>query len=623
MLNLICCVIVTISQAVETHHHQEVDALWVRWENGDAAAMDSLISMGPLARKLGHQLLHSGHNEEPSFPTGRNLELLSALLADAMPELATALPEFDEADREECLIFLEGIGGDVLQCDHGRCRSGQGRFARPLADVLVNMYDSADGWHQELILRILAKAGAGSELRVAELNRGISECYFGDTSTVEADEDFGRLRGLLEIFGLGPEPAVANRIRSIAVFHPNVSIRNRALVLYLSSQNDPVFAASYLDDIESEETGLGEVSPRRYAMETLLTCKTLPKSISNQLLKILYRASFEDVSLDISDLCEVICRCESFDVDSMRFVDCKIRELLSDNTMIEESLRPSLVRACAAAVVLRCYPEDEIAAAYLLRILSSEQIEPLYGPKGSQFRDPRAEAARAFRRVPALAQRLLNLKLVNDLLESELSERPGSDFCIECALLLATLDSKNALCIEAIRGTDESTLVRLSDSWAEVQRILGDRASKLIDSEKVTKQVRSNEFVTDSSNPWAWERLQPVASDIIPLLKNHLDSPNTEIRLGAIRALRHLKANSDITAQLLMQCMNDESIEIKIAAIDALADLPASADLSAPQLQLMLDSDYLSISISAEMAISQIRRLRDAEKESSQPCSAH
>ena len=175
-------------------------------------------------------------------------------------------------------------------------------------------------------------------------------------------------------------------------------------------------------------------------------------------------------------------------------------------------------------------------------------------------------------------------------------------------LTLAALDPNDTLCIEALRGIDEATLYRLHTTWKEVQSILGNRALQLIDLEQVTAQVRSEEFLRDASYPWMWQRLQPVASEIIPLLNAHLNSPEQDIRIAAIHALQKLGTGYDLTAPLLLECLNDESVIVQITAIDALSSVGIRAQYAIPQLQRFLKSDYLSVKIAAEDAITTIEQ---------------
>ncbi|MCA9010754.1 MAG: HEAT repeat domain-containing protein [Planctomycetaceae bacterium] len=597
---------VAVGQTTALAPCQQIDTLWLRWQAGDVAAMDSLISMGPAASSLSHRVLYPKENDEPSFPAGKEQELLGAMLADAMPELAMALPDLDEINREECFMFLDRLGGTTSPSGHGMCCPRQGRFVRPLAEILIKMYDSETDSNKDLILRVLAKANAGEKLRVTELQRGLVEYYFGDDSTAEFSGNTEKLNALLDVFEFRPEPAVADRIRDMANSHPVGYIRKRALTIFLSNNKDPILATNRLGDSESVEISLGEVSSRGVAIHSLLTYRLLPERIADRLLKLLYTSSFDESSLDPSDLCEAVCRCESFDDDSKQFIDRKIRELLFDSTSIEESCKPKLVRICAAAVVLQLFQDDDVAAEFLTKTISEPTNVPRYGAMGVRFRDHRAEAVRAFRRVPT--QGMLRLNLLRNQLKLELPLHRGSDFCIECALTLASLDSQDSSCVEAIRGIDESTLLRLHVTWKEVQRILGDRAPKLIDLDQATEQVRSEAFIRDSSNPWEWQRLQPVASEIIPLLKNHLNSPNVDIRISAIHALKNLGIRTDLTEQLLLACLNDESIVVRIAAVDALSSIGASADQAIPQLQRLLHNDCLSLKIAAEDAISHVAR---------------
>ena len=248
MLSLILYALVAGSQETSTAQYHQVDALWLRLQAGDAGAGDSLISMGPAARTLTHRLLYPGQEDRPWFPTGRNREILNAILADAMPELAKVFSKLDETDREECLVFLDGVGGSEWPCDLGRCESRNGRFVRPLGDVLTGIYDSENEMNQNLILRILAKANVGEELRVSELQRGLKEYYFGHSSIDKSRTDFGNLQAFIEIFALRPEPSVVKQIRDIANFHPDGYVRHRAFLAYMSANNHPELAISHLRD---------------------------------------------------------------------------------------------------------------------------------------------------------------------------------------------------------------------------------------------------------------------------------------------------------------------------------------------------------------------------------------
>jgi HEAT repeat protein len=578
----------------------QVETLWLRWKAGDQAAIDALIALGPVASELSHQLLYPEGAVQPMFPEGRNRELFRALMADVMPELIKALPEFDEIDREDCLVFLDKHGwmdvpGATGEIDWDRPTGG--RMVRPLENVLVKLYESETEFNRDLILRILARANAGRDLRVAEMRRLFDEHYFTNTSRLEFPQENSKLDELLEIYELRPEPAVRKQVESMAYSHPDGRIRERALEMCLSGNEDPATAVDRLVDAESLIPFEGELSSRVTAMQAILEYKSLPQRMADRLVMLFYASSYDRYTLDPSDLCEALCRCESLDEHSKEFINVKVRELLSETTSIEESCNPRLVRVCAAAVVLRWFPDDEEAASHLARTFAESAGAPLDSSMGRRFHDPRAEAARAFRRVPT--QGLKRIETIRDQLKSELKISRGSDFCIECGLTLAALDTKDLPCVEAVRGVDEFTLYRLHSTWEEVQKIFGDRAAKLIDLDQARQRVDSEEFISDSPDPWTWQRLQPVASEIIPLLKNHLASPKSDVRIATIRALRNLGVRPDLTVPLLMTCLDDESIVVQIAAIDALQIIGPSANAAVARLKTLTESTCLSVRIAA------------------------
>lgn len=585
------------SQDASSPQPDQIESLWQRWKAGDPDAIDVLIAMGPAARELSHQLLYPDGGDQPMFPAGRNRELFRALMADVMPELIKALPNFDDIDREDCLVFLDKYGWMDVPAANGDVDwdwPAGGRMVGPLEDVLVKLYESETEWNRDLILRILARANAGRDLRVAEMKRGFAEFNFTDTPKPD---------GMLKIFELRPEPLVENQIEAMANAHPDGQIRQYALEMYLNRNHDPATAVNRLGDAESLNGFGGEVSSRATAMHAIHGYKSLPQSVADRLIMLFYASSYDRYSLDPSDLCEAVCRCESLDEHSKKFINLKVRELLSETTSIEESCNPRLVRVCAAAVVLRWFPDDEEAATYLARKLTEPAGGPFYGSMGSRIRDPRAEAARAFRRVSA--QGLLRINSIKDQLKSELKMSRNSDFCIECGLTLAALDPQDLLCVEAVRGVDESKLYWLHVTWKEVQELFADRAAILTDLDQAKQMLDSEEFI-DSPNPWRWQRLQPVASEVIPLLKNHLASPKPDVRIATIRALRNLGVRPDLTVPLLITSLDDESIVVQIAAIDALSTIGPTASAAVPRLKTLTESTYLSISIAATDALASI-----------------
>lgn len=545
----------------------------------------------PAAVHLAREILHHG-GKDPIFPDDDNLMLLKWMQADGVPEVVQCLQRCDTADREDFLLqYLKPLG----------------RMAQPAVDTLLAMASDDQDPLRSQALDVLVLSGDQSAATIEQLKDALR------ISGELTPEDEKRVIHVLQLLAKEPREFLRRELIDLADRQTSLRIQYAALQGLISLDGGKSDAVSRLltkklSDEFAYTDGFDTNSCASLAVSELARRRNVSSDCVETMISRLYKMSFEPGTCDAFLLAEAICNSSGFNEDGQLLIQHRLISLMDEKTWVYGSETETLyTRLAAAMVILKSNPHCKDANEFLGRVLRGEVLAKSGHSHGTLRQiDWQSRVARVVQRLETIDSRL-ELLLQEVFAEQDALE-PNSRVAFQIALAIAAINRTDTKCVAVSRARRSIGGLPLQHlTLEEYAYILGDRLVHVLDAQEISRKTATElAFVEHAEDVAFWRLAQPHTQIFLPILREHILSANSEVRLSVLTAIQQFSLPTTEVVQLVVEAANDQSPGVRAVAAAAIGKFSKHADIVIPKLKALTHDKTLTVQIAAANALREL-----------------